>query len=77
MIVLVALIVIGSILFGDELTSGPSQIALLGGALTGALIAMSKLGISWEKLEAGIATTGTSCSMKASQISMFNFLTAF
>lgn len=55
MIVLVALIVIGSILFGDELTSGPSQIALLGGALTGALIAMTRLGISWEKIEAGIA----------------------
>ena len=48
MVVLVALIVIGSILFGDELTSGPSQIALLGGALTGALIAMTRLGISWE-----------------------------
>ena len=53
-IVLVVLIVIGSILFGDELTSGPSQIALLGGALTAALIAMIKFGISWEKLEEGI-----------------------
>ncbi len=55
MIVLVALIVIGSVLFGDELTSGPSQIALLGGALTGAIIAMWRLGISWEKLEEGIS----------------------
>ena len=55
MIVLVTFIVIGSILFGDELTSGPSQIALLGGALTGAIIAMWRLGISWEKIEEGIS----------------------
>lgn len=55
MVVLVTIIVIGSVLFGDELTSGPSQIGLLGGAVAGALIAMWKLGISWEKLEEGIA----------------------
>ena len=54
-IVLVTLIVIGSILFGDELTSGPSQIALLGSALVAAIIAMFRQKISWEKLEEGIA----------------------
>lgn len=53
--VLVALIVIGSILFGDNLTSGPSQIALLLAAVVGALIAMFRLKISWEKIEEGIA----------------------
>lgn len=55
MVILVALIVIGSILFGDDLTAGPSQIALLGAALIGAIIAMYKFKISWEKLEEGIA----------------------
>ena len=54
-IVLVTLIVIGSILFGDELTSGPSQIALLGAALVAAFIAMARQKISWEKLEEGMA----------------------
>jgi NhaC family Na+:H+ antiporter len=54
-IVLVTLIVIGSILFGDELTSGPSQIALLGAGLVAAIIAMFRQKISWEKLEEGIA----------------------
>lgn len=53
--VLVVLIVIGSILFGDDLTAGPSQIALLLAAVTGALIAMFRQGISWEKIEEGIA----------------------
>ncbi|MBR4087880.1 MAG: hypothetical protein IKK19_01065 [Bacteroidales bacterium] len=54
-VVLVTLIVIGSILFGDELTSGPSQIALLGAALVAAFIAMVRQKISWEKLEEGMA----------------------
>ena len=53
--VLVILIVVGSILFGDELTSGPSQIALLMATVVGALIAMFRQKISWEKLEEGIA----------------------
>lgn len=53
--VLVILIVIGSILFGDDLTAGPSQIALLMATVVGALIAMFRQKISWEKLEAGIA----------------------
>lgn len=54
-IILVILIVVGSLLFGDDLTSGPSQIALLIAAVIGALVAMFKLKISWEKLEEGIA----------------------
>ena len=53
-IVLVTLIVIGSILFGDELTSGPSQIALITASIVGALVAMFKLKIPWEKLESGM-----------------------
>ena len=53
--VLVILIVIGSILFGDDLTAGPSQIALLVATVVGALIAMFRQKISWEKLEEGIA----------------------
>lgn len=53
--VLVILIVIGSLLFGDDLTAGPSQIALLMATVVGALIAMFRQKISWEKLEEGIA----------------------
>ena len=53
--ILVILIVIGSVLFGDELTSGPSQIALLISAVIGALIAMFRQKISWEKIEEGIS----------------------
>ena len=53
--VLVILIVIGSVLFGDDLTAGPSQIALLVATVVGALIAMFRQKISWEKLEEGIA----------------------
>ena len=52
--VLVILIVIGSLLFGEDLTAGPSQIALLVSAVVGALIAMFRQKISWEKLEEGI-----------------------
>lgn len=53
--VLVMLIAIGSILFGDDLTAGPSQIALLIATIVGALIAMFYQKIPWEKLEEGIA----------------------
>ena len=52
--VLVILIVVGSMLFGEDLTAGPSQIALLVSAVVGALIAMFRQKISWEKLEEGI-----------------------
>ncbi len=53
--VLVILIVIGSVLFGEDLTAGPSQIALLISAVVGALIAMFRQKITWEKIEEGIA----------------------
>src|SRR5574344_66175 len=49
--ILIALIVVGAIVFGDELTDGPSQIALLGAAAVGALIGIYHLKIPWEKLE--------------------------
>ena len=52
--ILIALIVVGAIVFGDELTDGPSQIALLGAAAVGALIGIYHLKIPWEKLEGGM-----------------------
>ena len=53
-IVLVVMLAIGVYLFGDELTSGPSQIALITGSIVGALVAMLYLKIPWEKLEEGM-----------------------
>ena len=42
-IILVVMLALGVYLFGDELTSGPSQIALLTASIVGALVAMFKL----------------------------------
>lgn len=53
-IILVAILAVGVYLFGDELTSGPSQIALITASIVGALVAMFKLKIPWEKLESGM-----------------------
>ncbi len=53
-IILIAIMAIGVHLFGDELTSGPSQVALVTASVVGALIAMFKYKIKWEDLEAGI-----------------------
>ena len=39
-IILVVILSVGVHLFGDELTSGPSQIALLTASIVGALVAM-------------------------------------
>ena len=41
-------------MFGDELTSGPSQVALIAASVIGALIAIFYLKIPWESLEEGI-----------------------
>ena len=53
-IILVVILSVGVHLFGDELTSGPSQIALLTASIVGALVAMIYLKIPWEKLEEGM-----------------------
>ena len=53
-IILVAMLSLGVHLFGDELTAGPSQIALLTASIVGALVAMLYLKIPWEKLEEGM-----------------------
>ncbi len=52
--VLIAILAVGVQLFGDELTSGPSQVALITASVAGALIAMFINKLSWEKLEEGI-----------------------
>ena len=53
-IILVAMLSLGVHLFGDELTAGPSQIALLTASIVGAMVAMLYLKIPWEKLEEGM-----------------------
>lgn len=53
-IVLVLVLVAGVQMFGDGLTAGPSQIALITASVVGALIAIFYLKIPWEKLEEGI-----------------------
>lgn len=62
-VILIAIIAIGVNLFEADITSGPSQVALLFASLVGALIAMFYLKVPWEKLEAGmidnLAKTGS------------------
>lgn len=53
-IVLVSIIAVGVYLFGDNLTSGPSQVALITASIVGALIAMFYLKVPWERIEEGI-----------------------
>lgn len=53
-IILITIIIAGVKLFGDGLTSGPSQVALLTASTIGALIAIYYLKVPWEKLEEGI-----------------------
>lgn len=53
-VILVVVIALGVKLFGSDLTSGPSQIALILASVIAALIAMLYLKIPWEKLETGI-----------------------
>ena len=51
---LIALLVIGVVIFGDELTSGPSQLALFGAATVTVLIGLYYLKIPWIVFEAKI-----------------------
>ncbi|HCT93822.1 MAG: sodium:proton antiporter [Bacteroidetes bacterium GWE2_39_28] len=53
-IILIAIIFTGVRLFGEDVTAGPSQIALLFTSVLTAIIAIYHLKIPWEKLEAGI-----------------------
>lgn len=53
-IILICIISIGVHLFGDNITSGPSQIALLFSSVVTAIIAMGYLKIPWSKLEEGM-----------------------
>lgn len=53
-IILIVIISIGVRLFGDGLTSGPSQIALITASTVGALIAMYFLKVPWDKIEESI-----------------------
>ena len=51
MIILVLVLVAGVNMFGDDLTSGPSQIALITAGVIGAAIGIFYLKVTWEKIE--------------------------
>jgi len=53
-ITLVAVIFTGVKVFGEDITAGPSQIALLLSSVLGALIAIMLLKVPWQKLENGM-----------------------
>lgn len=53
-VVLILILVAGVQMFGDGLTAGPSQIALIAASVVGALIAIFHLKVKWEQLEEGI-----------------------
>lgn len=54
LLTLIILLIIGVQLFGEDLTSGPSQIALLIATTVGVTIGLTKLNLSWEEIEEGI-----------------------
>lgn len=54
-LVLVSLLVAGVKMFGEDLTSGPSQVALITAGVIGALVGMFYLKIPWEKIDNQIA----------------------
>ncbi len=53
-IILIAIIFTGVKMFGEDVTSGPSQIALIFSSVVASLIALSYLKVPWEKLEDGM-----------------------
>ena len=59
---LIALLVTGVSIFGDELTSGPSQLALFGAAVVTALIGMFVLKIPWSHFEETVGNNFKSTS---------------
>lgn len=54
-VALIVMLITGVKMFGDELTAGPSQFALLGAATIGAMIGLFYQKIPWEKFEASFA----------------------
>ena len=48
---LIVLLMVGVFIFGDDLTSGPSQIAIFGAAVLTALIGMYGLKVPWSRFE--------------------------
>ena len=50
-LVLIVLLMIGVSIFGDELTGGPSQIAIFGAAVVTALIGLYALKVPWRVFE--------------------------
>lgn len=48
---LIALLVVGVVIFGDELTGGPSQLALFGASVVAALIGLYYLKVPWHQFE--------------------------
>ncbi len=52
-IVLVVFLALNVVMFGDNATSGPNQIALILAAMSGVIVAM-RLGFKWEQLQKGI-----------------------
>ncbi len=53
-LILILMIFIAVYLFGEDVTAGPSQIALLSVSVITVIISMLKLKLSWEELEKGI-----------------------
>ncbi|MDO4736544.1 MAG: Na+/H+ antiporter NhaC family protein [Bacteroidia bacterium] len=74
--VLVLLIVIGVYLFGEDLTSGPSQIALITGSVVAALICLLYLKIPWEKIEEGMMDNMSKTTSALFIVLMIGALTA-
>ena len=53
-IILIAIIFAGVKMFGEDITSGPSQIALIFTAVLASVISIAYLKVPWEKLESGM-----------------------
>ena len=75
-IILVAIIIVSIFVYKGEITSGPAQIALISAAVTGALIAMMKLKVPWEKLEQGMLENLSNAGVAIFILLMIGALTA-
>lgn len=74
--VIIALIVVGVYLFGEDLTSGPSQIALITGSIVAAIICILYLKIPWEKIEEGMMDNMSKTTSALFIVLMIGALTA-
>ena len=59
---LIALLMVGVSIFGDELTSGPSQLAIFGAAVLTALIGLYVLKVPWARFEESVGSNLKSTS---------------